>query len=212
MLGQRVRTWVRAAFAICGLGLIATALVIALHGVSELTSLAAVLTGVLLIVIGGTGRLPGEIGLQRITFNQSTDASAYQQAFYEAVREELPHLRPPVPGPIRHTSQLWVDELQVRIVVTWAADDSCRFDVSMVEPVIEQAPGNVPVILVTNVDDIEDVRAALRARHGDRAAVVRWKSQKDNEALRRAAHRLSTVLPMRHKPRTDEHGLPIERS
>lgn len=200
MLGQRVRSGIRAAFAICGLGLVATAVAMALNGASELTSLAALLTGVLLIVVGGTGRLPGEIGLQRITFDQATDAWSYQEALYEAVCEELPHLRPPVHGPYGHSSHsIWVEELQLRIVVTWASDDSCRFDVSMVDPLLDQTPSSVPVILVTNIDDIEDVRAALRSRHGDRAAVVRWKSQKDSEALRRAAHRLSNAFALRHR-------------
>jgi hypothetical protein len=208
MAGQRVRSGIRTAFAMCGLALVATGVLTTLQGGSELTSLGALLTGVLLIVIGGTGRIPEEIGLQRIKFDHpTTDASAYQQALYEAVCNELPHLHPPVPAPYGHSSQsIWMEELQLHILVTWAPDESCRFDVSLVEPAIEQTPSSVAVILVTNIDDIEDVRRSLRSRHGDRTAVVRWQSHHDNEALRRAAHRLSNVLALRHRQRSHGHG------
>ena len=59
MSGQPVRNSIRAAFTVCGLGLIAAAIAIALRAGSDSIALAALLTGVLLLVIGGTGSPSG---------------------------------------------------------------------------------------------------------------------------------------------------------
>jgi hypothetical protein len=53
-----------------------------------------------------------------------------------------------------------------------------------------QSDSEVGVLLVTNVDDIDDLQAALRSQLGERAAVVRWRSPDDNDALRRTAREL----------------------
>jgi hypothetical protein len=48
----------------------------------------------------------------------------------------------------------------------------------------------VAVLLITNVDEIDDLNAAARSRAGERAAVVRWRSTEDNATLRHTARGL----------------------
>jgi hypothetical protein len=55
-------------FVATGLGLIGLAVLLALRSANDMTSLAALLAGVLLLVVAGVGRLPGEVGLQRNSF------------------------------------------------------------------------------------------------------------------------------------------------
>ncbi len=200
MCGQPVRTWVRAAFTVCGLGLIAAGIVIALRAGSDSIALAALLTGVLLLVIGGTGRLPEEIGLQRITFEPHPDASSHHRALVDVVRHELPALMAIAADNgglvIR---DYWLDELDVPIVIICAPDDWHELDRASVEAVLERTAAARGIVLLTNVEDVRRVRSILQSGHGDRAAVVRWRSHRDNEALRRAAQRLSKVLSGRRK-------------
>lgn len=183
---------VRVLFVVSGLGFVGLAVLLALRSANDMTSVAALLVGVLLLIVAGVGRLPEEIGLQRITFGQPPAAAReYRKALYDAVHTALPELAPPARGhdwqPERPT--YWVDELRLRIVVTWAPDNSYRIDVSRIEPGNPADP-NIGVLLVTNVDEIDDLRSALQSQHGQRSAVVRWRSPADNEALRQTAHEL----------------------
>ncbi|HEY3000930.1 MAG TPA: hypothetical protein VGJ44_01155 [Kribbellaceae bacterium] len=196
----RLRALTRAAFIACGLSLIAVAVVLALLSGSELPSVAALLAGVLLIVFGAAGELPAEIGLQRISFSGSHDSARdYSEALYDAVREALPELRPPRRGPDWNPSQptYWIDELNLRIVVTWAPDQSYRIGVSAVDraldPAVARTRPGAAVLLVTNVDEIDDLQAALNAALGERGSVVRWRSPTDTDQLRRRAHELKTT-------------------
>ena len=190
-----LRAGARAAFAVSGLGLVGVAVLLALRSANEMTSLAALLAGVLLVVVGGAGRLPEEIGLQRVSFGRTHQPAArqYRKALYDAVQAALPELEPPQRGSDWRPQQptYWVDELQLRIVVTWAPDDSYRIDVSQVDPGAHASP-SFGVLLVTNVDEIDDLQAALRSQVGERTAVVRWRSSDDNDELRRIARGLKS--------------------
>ena len=93
----------------------------------------------------------------------------------------------------------WLDELDVPIVIICAPDDSDELDRTEVEAVLERTAAAKGIVLLTNVEDVRRVRSILQSGHGDRAAVVRWRSHRDNEALRRAAQRLSKVLSGRRK-------------
>jgi hypothetical protein len=195
MAGQNLRVGTRVAFVIGGIALVGVAVLLALQHTSEMTSFAAMVAGALLIVLGGSGRLPEEIGLQRVSFGKAAEpdeAEDYRKALYDAVREALPELEPPRRGADWHPEQptYWVDELQLRIVVTWAPDESWRIGVSMVEPMLEKAGPDTGVLLVTNVDEIDDLQSALHDTIGERGAVVRWRSSEDNELLRRTARKL----------------------
>ena len=200
MSGQPVRNSIRAAFTVCGLGLIAAAIVIALRDGSDSISLAALLTGVLLLVIGGTGRLPEEIGLQRVSFDPRPNASSNDRALVDVVQHELPALWAIAADHgglvIR---EFWLDELDVPIVMICAPDDWHELDHAALEAVLERTAAARGIVVLTNVEDVGQVESILQARHGDRAAVVRWRSRRDNEALRRAAHRLRRVLSPRRK-------------
>jgi len=192
MARDDLRAGARAAFVAAGLALVGVAVLLALRSVNEMTSLAALLAGVLLLVVGGIGRFPEEVGLQRVSFAHTPPAAReYRKALYDSVQAALPELAPPSRGadwqPDRPT--YWVDELQLRIVVTWAPDDSYRVDVSQIEPGVEPDP-QIGVLLITNVDEVDDIQAALRSQLGERTAVVRWRSPADNEALRRTARDL----------------------
>jgi hypothetical protein len=118
---------------------------------------------------------------------------------YDAVQTALPELDPPIRGRDWQPDQptYWVDELQLKLVVTWAPDDSYRIDVSRIDPGV-QVDSEIGVLLVTNVGDIDDLQAALRSQLGERTAAVRWRSPDDNDALRRArelqAHNGTNVL------------------
>jgi hypothetical protein len=84
---------------------------------------------------------------------------------YDAVQTALPELDPPIS---EHDWKLdrptyCVDGLGLQIVVTWAPDDSCRVDVSRIDP-SAQADSEIGVLLVTNVDDIDELQAALRSQ------------------------------------------------
>jgi hypothetical protein len=203
MSGQPVRNGIRAAFALCGLCLIAIAVAIALRHGGDSTSLAALLSGVLLIVVGGVGRLPEEIGLQRISFDPPTQASSCQRALSEVMRHELPYLRS-VASEHRGLAvrSYWLDELQLWIVIIWAPDGSYEVDAAL-ESELQQVTGATGIVLITNVEDTQHLRSILQSRHGQRATVVRWRSHHDNEALRRAAHRLSKALTHRRKRTAD---------
>jgi hypothetical protein len=204
MAGQNLRVTTRIAFVIGGVALVGVAVLLALQHTSEMTSFAAMVAGALLVVLGGSGRLPEEIGLQRVAFSKAApddEARDYREALYDAVREALPELEPPRRDADWHPEQptYWVDEMQLRIVVTWAPDESWRIGVSMVEPAVEQAGPDTGVLLVTNVDEIDDLQTALRASLGERGAVVRWRSPADNELLKRTARKL-------HLPRRPDNG------
>ena len=200
MCSQPVRNSVRAAFTVCGLGLIAAGIVIALRDRSDSIALAALLSGVLLVVIGGTGRLPVEIGLQRVSFESHPDASSRHRALVDVVHRELPGL---LAIAADHGGLVirdyWLDELDVPVVLICAPDDWHELDRASVEAVLERTAAARGIVLLTNVEDVRQVRSILQSRHGDRAAVVRWRSHRDNEALRRAAQRLSKVLSGRRK-------------
>lgn len=192
MARDTLRAGARAAFGVAGLGLVGLAVLLALRSAHDMTSLAALLVGVMFIVAAGFGRLPEEIGLQRVSFGRPPPtAREYRKALYDAVQTALPELDPPKRDhdwqPERPT--YWVDELRLRIVVTWAPDNSYRIDVARIDP---DVPGDsaVGVLLVTNVDEIDDLQAALRSRLGHRTAVVRWRSPADNDALRQTARSL----------------------
>jgi hypothetical protein len=193
MVRRQLRAPARASFIACGASLIAVAVALALLSDSELPSVAAMVAGVLLVVFGAVGELPEEIGLQRISFGrQSNPARDYREALYDAVRVALPELNPPRRAPDWHPSRptYWVDELDLRIVVTWAPDESYRIDVSVLDPVVERTGVAARVLLVTNVDEIDDLQAALRRSVGERGAVVRWRSPDDTADLGRTARKL----------------------
>lgn len=76
-----LRFGIRVAFGLGGLGLVAAGLLLAFREAGDLTSLGALLVGVLVVVAAGTGRLPREVGLQRVTFGADDhDAEAYREA------------------------------------------------------------------------------------------------------------------------------------
>lgn len=211
MSGQPVRTSIRAAFIVCGLGLIAAAIVIALRHGGESISLAALLTGVLLVVIGGTGRLPEEIGLQRISFDRpadldrSTDASSDDRAMVDVVRQGVPALLAIAADQdglvIR---EYWLDELEIPILIIWAPDGHWEVDQDALETALRQAAAAGGIVLLTNAEEIHRVASILRSRQDERAPFVRWRSRHDNEALRRAVHRLSKLhLPRRKRAAPD---------
>jgi hypothetical protein len=190
-----LRPGIRVAFGLGGLGLVAAGLLLAFREAGDLTSLGALLVGVLVLVAAATGRLPREIGLQRVTFGADDhDAEAYREALYEAVRQTLPGVDPPSRDTDWHPRRptYWVDELQLRVVVRWASDRSVHFDISTVESDIVRAGPGVAVLLVTNVDEIDDLQAAVRSHAGERAAVVRWRSTDDNATLQSSARGLNT--------------------
>jgi hypothetical protein len=101
----------------------------------------------------------------------------------------LPELNPPIYRHDWKPDRRRTGSTSCRLVVTWAPDDSYRIDVSRIDPGA-QFDSEVGVLLVTNVDDIDDLQAALRSQLGERAAVVRWRSPDDNDALRRTAREL----------------------
>jgi hypothetical protein len=190
-----LRPGIRVAFGLGGLGLVAVGVLLAFRRAGDLTSLGALLVGVVVVVAAVTGRLPKEVGLQRVTFGADDHgAEAYREALYEGVRQALPEIDPPSRDSDWHPRRptYWVDELQLRVVVRWASDRSVHFDVSTVGSDINRAGHGVAVLLVTNVDEIDDLQAAVRSHVGERAAVVRWRSTEDNATLQRTARGLNT--------------------
>jgi hypothetical protein len=186
-----LRPGFRVALGVGGLVLVAVGVLLAFRGASDLTALGALLVGAVVAVAGGSGRLPKEVGLQRVAFGaDDRSASAYREALYDAVRQALPEADPPSRDkdwdPRRPT--YWVDELQLRVVIRWAADRSVHLDVSNVD--LAGTREAIAVLLVTNVDEIDNLQNAVRAAAGERATVVRWRSPKDNAALRRSARGL----------------------
>jgi hypothetical protein len=184
---------IRVALGAGGLALVAVGILLAFRGASDLTALGALLVGAVVAVAAVSGRLPREVGLQRVTFGaQDRSAAGYREALYDAVREALPEIEPPSRAKDWHPRRptYWVDELQLRVVIRWAADRSVHLDVSTVEKDVADTPGAVAVLLVTNVDEVDDLQSAVRSRTGERAAVVRWRSPDDNVTLRRAARGL----------------------
>ena len=188
-----LRPGLRVALGLGGLVLVAAGIVLAFRGASDLTALGALLVGAVVAVAAVSGRLPKEVGLQRITFgSEDRSAETYRSALYDAVRQALPEVEPPSRdrdwNPRRPT--YWVDELQLRVVIRWAEDRSVRLDVSTVDSDVAGTREAVAVLLVTNVDEIDNLQAAIKSAAGDRAAVVRWRSAKDNAALRHTARGL----------------------
>ncbi|MFI7067205.1 hypothetical protein ACIBL3_39860 [Kribbella sp. NPDC050124] len=188
-----LRPGVRAGLGVGGLVLVAVGVLLAFRGASDLTSLGALIVGAVLGVAAISGRLPNEVGLQRVTFGaQDRSAQTYREALYGAVREALPELSPPSRDKDWHPRRptYWVDELQLRVVIRWAPDRSVHLDVSTVESDVVGTRDAVAVLLVTNVDEVDDLQSAVRSTIGERAAVVRWRSTDDNAALRRVARGL----------------------
>ncbi|GAA1553681.1 hypothetical protein GCM10009789_03950 [Kribbella sancticallisti] len=148
--------------------------------------------GAVVAVTAASGRLPQEVGLQRVTFGaEDRSAQAYREALYDAVRQALPEIDPPSRDKDWHPRRptYWVDELQLRVVIRWAPDRSVHLDVSTVESDLSGTRAAVAVLLITNVDEIDDLKAAARST-GERAAVVRWRSTEDNTTLRRTVRGL----------------------
>lgn len=188
-----LRPGVRAALGIGGLSLVVIGVLLAFRGASDLTAVAALLVGAVVAVTAVSGRLPKEVGLQRVTFGaEDSSPHAYRQALYGAVRQALPEVGPPSRDLDWHPQRptYWVDELQLRVVIHWEADRSIRFDVSTIEFDISGTRDAVAVLLVTNADEVDDLQAALRLAASPRAAVVRWRSPDDNAVLRQTARRL----------------------
>jgi hypothetical protein len=67
-------------------------------------------------------------------------------------------------------------------VIEWGPDRSVHPDVSTIRSEVTGTRDAVAVLLITNVDEIDHLEAAVRAAD-ERAAVVRWRSAKDNPAL-----------------------------
>jgi hypothetical protein len=181
-----LRPGIRVGLGIGGLGLVAMGVLLAFRGGSDLTALGALLVGAVVAVAAATGRLPKEVGLQRVTFGaDDRSPAAYRQASYDAVRRALPEIEPPSRdidwNPHRPT--YWVDELQLRVIIRWAADRSVHLDVSAVESEISGTRDAVAVLLITNADEIDHLQAAVRSKAGERGAVVRWRSAEDNATL-----------------------------
>jgi hypothetical protein len=194
MARETLRPGARAVFVVCGLCLVGVAVLLGLRTDNDMTSLAALLGGVLLILAAGAGRLPAEIGLQRVTF-EDDDAEPgpdYRKDLYDAVRAALPDGGGPERAPEWQPEQpiYWVHELRLRVVVSWAPDESWRIDAKVVKPLAEKAGPDGGVLMITNSDDVEELETALRAVLGERAAVIRWRSPADNDALHRTVHKL----------------------
>jgi hypothetical protein len=83
-----------------------------------------------------------------------------------------------------------VDELQLRVVIRWARDRSVHLDVSTIQSDLSGTREAVAVLLITNVNEIDDLSAADRSKADERAAVVRWRSTEDNATLRHVARGL----------------------
>jgi hypothetical protein len=194
-MARQLRALARTTFIAGGVALVGTAVAIALMSRSELPSVVALLSGILLIVFGSIGELPDEVSHRGVVFGPRHDAARdYREGLYDAVRQALPELRPPRRAPDWHPDQptYWVDELDLRIMVTWAPDASYRIDVSVVDELVQRSEPDVGVLLITNIDEIDDLQAAVRAAVGTRGAVVRWRSPLDTQQLRRTARGLHT--------------------
>jgi hypothetical protein len=188
-----LRPGIRVGLGLGGLALVVVGILLAFRGASDLTSLGSLLVGAVVAVTAITGRLPKEVGLQRVTFGaDDRNPQAYREALYDAVRQALPEIDPPSRDQDWHPRRptYWVDELQLRVVIRWARDRSVHFDVSTVESDLSGTPEAVAVLLITNVDEIDDLKAAARSMTGERTAVVRWRSTEDNPTLRRTARGL----------------------
>lgn len=193
MARETLRPGARAALVICGLCLVGVAVLLGLKTDNDMTSLAALLGGVLLILAAGAGRLPAEIGLQRVTFGESEqDGPDYRKELYDAVRAALPEGGAPERAPDWKPGRptYWVHDLRLRIVVSWTPDEPLRVDATVLEPPGEHPGEDGGVLMITNSDETEELETALRAVLGERAAVIRWRSPADNEDLRRTVHRL----------------------
>ncbi|NUR97265.1 MAG: hypothetical protein HOV67_18650 [Kribbellaceae bacterium] len=77
-----------------------------------------------------------------------------------------------------------MDELQLRVVI--------HFDVSTIESDLSGTRDAVATLLITNADEIDDLRSALRSRTGQHVAVVRWRSPDDNPALQQSVRHFRT--------------------
>jgi hypothetical protein len=188
-----LRPGIRVGLGLGGLALVVVGVLLAFRGASDLTALGSLLVGVVVAVTGVSGRLPTEVGVQRVTFGaDERGAQAYREALYDAVRQALPEVGPPSRDKDWHPRRptYWVDELQLRVVIRWARDRSVHLDVSTIELDLSGTREAVAVLLITNVDEIDDLSAAARSRAGERAAVVRWRSTEDNAALRHTARGL----------------------
>ena len=215
MARETLRPGARAALVICGLCLVGVAVLLGLKTDNDMTSLAALLGGVLLILAAGAGRLPAEIGLQRVTFAESEpDGPDYRKELYDAVRAALPEGGAPEPAPDWKPGQptYWVHDLRLRIVVSWTPDEPLRVDATVLEPPGEHTGKDGGVLMITNSEETEELEAALRSVLGERAAVIRWRKPADNDALRRTVHRLraarTTEVRRLLKSRLSRHQLP----
>ena len=188
-----LRPGIRVGLGLGGLALVVVGVLLAFRGASDLTALGSLLVGSVVAVTAASGRLPKEISLQRVTFGaDDRSAQAYREALYDAVRQALPEVHPPSRDKDWHPRRptYWVDELQLRVVIRWARDRSVHLDVSTIESDLSGTREAVAVLLITNVDEIDDLSAAARSRAGERAAVVRWRSTEDNATLRHTARGL----------------------
>jgi hypothetical protein len=215
MARETLRPGARAGLVICGLCLVGVAVLLGLKTDNDMTSLAALLGGVLLILAAGAGRLPAEIGLQRVAFGESDPAPPdYRKELYDAVRAALPEASAPERAPDWQPEQpiYWVQDLRLRIVVSWTPDESLQVDATVLEPLGKHGGEDSGVLMITNADETEELETALRAVLGERAAVIRWRSPADNEALRRSAHQLraarTTEVRRLLKSRLARHKLP----
>jgi hypothetical protein len=196
MVRLRLRLPARITLVAGGLALVGLAVLLALQTHNDLTSVAALLCGVVMVVAGFAGRLPEEVGLHRVVFGGSDDdaAAVYREALHRALRTALPEAhsarRADDWRPDRPT--YWIDELALRIVVSWVPDASWRVDVGGIAPLAERGGPDVRTLLVTNVDEIDNLQEAVRSSMGERGAVVRWRSPQDTDKLRLTVHDLRT--------------------
>ena len=190
MARRRLHPRVRVAFFVCGGALVVLAVVLAFLHIPALAAIVALLTGILLIVFAAIRELPEEIGVRvksRTAQPEQPDDPErdYRKSVYDAVRRALPDLEPPRRAPDWQPGRpaYWVQELGLRVVVAWSPDPSYQLD----SAVLARPDGVAAVLVVTNVDDVSELRAAMRSSPG---AVVRWRSSHDTDALRRATRDL----------------------
>jgi hypothetical protein len=92
----QLRPELRVGLGIGGLLLVAVGVLLAFRGASDLTALAALLVGSVVSVSAVSGRVPKEVGLQRVAFGADDRSPAvYRHASYDAVRRALPEVGPP---------------------------------------------------------------------------------------------------------------------
>ncbi len=193
-LGLRLRGAARAGCAAAGVLLIGSAVLLALdEKAGGSLALAALLSGVGLIVASVAGQLPSEVGLQRVSFaDHATEARRYQRELVGAAARALPEAsgtsREVAAGAPHQVS--WVEYSRLHFLVIWSPSGSAPIDLSLVGAVLDHLPPDGSVLVVTNADDIGRLRRAVRRRWRGQVAVTRWLSTADNPALAKAANRL----------------------